>query len=64
MATARALMLDQPQSNAGMLEVCRVFKAHDLNFQRANAFLEFCKTGQGEDPTVAFLKETAAQVTG
>jgi hypothetical protein len=61
MLAARALMLDQPQSNAGVLEVCRVFKAHDLNFKRADAFLEYCKTGQGENPMTAFLQETAGK---
>jgi hypothetical protein len=61
MLTARALMLDKPQTSDGILEVCRVFKAHDLGLKRANAFLEYCKTGQGQDPTVAFLKETDAK---
>jgi hypothetical protein len=61
MAAARGLMLDKPLSEEGILEVCRVFKAHDLNFKRANAFLEFCKTGQGENPVTAFLKETEAK---
>jgi hypothetical protein len=61
MLAARSLMLDQPQTNAGILEACRVFKAHDQNLQRANAFLEYCKSGQGENPVEAFLKETATK---
>lgn len=64
MLQARKLMLDKPQSTDGMLEVCRVFKAHDLSLMRANAFLEYIKSGQGTDPTIAFLQETEANRAG
>lgn len=57
MVEARGLMLTQPQSSAGALEVCRVFKAHDLNLQRANAFLAYMRTGEGSNPVAEFLKE-------
>lgn len=58
MLAARRLMLDKPTSNEGVLQVCRVFKAHDLKLQRANAFLEYYKSGAGANPVAAFLQET------
>jgi hypothetical protein len=61
MVAARALMLNQPLTNKGILEVCRVFKAHDLDLKRVNALLEYCKSGTGENPVLAFLKETEAK---
>ncbi len=59
MLEARRLMIDQPRTNAGLLEVCRVFKFHDLNLKRANTFLEYVKSGQGANPVTDFLQETA-----
>jgi len=43
----------------GAFEACRVFKAHDLNLQRANAFLGWLKAKEGPDPVQEFLKEEA-----
>jgi hypothetical protein len=54
---ARRLMLDRPTSNQGILQVCRVFKAHDLQIQRANAFLEYYRSGEGANPIAEFLSE-------
>lgn len=66
MLEARELLLGQPQSSAGALEVCRVFKAYDLKLTRANAFLEYYRTGQGENPITAFMKdvEMTSSLTG
>ncbi len=57
MLEARRLMLDQPASTDGVLNVCRVFKACDMNVLRANSFLAYYKSGQGENPIINFLKE-------
>lgn len=57
MVAARQLMLEQPLSNEGVLQVCRVFKANDLNIARANAFLEFQKTGRGKNPVNTFIEQ-------
>lgn len=57
MLEARRLVVDKPESTEGVLEVCRVFKAKDLNIKRANAFIAFMKDGTGENPMLAFLKE-------
>lgn len=57
MVEARRLMLDQPASTDGVLNVCRVFKACDMNVLRANSFLTYYKSGQGENPVVGFLQE-------
>lgn len=43
----------------GVNEVCRVFKAADLNLKRATAYVEFVKSGQGESPIPEFMKEQA-----
>jgi len=58
MTTARGQMLAKPDSSAAILQVCRVFKARDLKLKRANAFLEFYKTGQGINPLTEFEQET------
>jgi hypothetical protein len=57
MIVARANMIKNIDNPDAILEVCRVFKAADLNLVRANAFLEYVKTGNGENPVAAFLKE-------
>ena len=54
---ARRLMLDRPQSNQGVLQVCRVLKAHDLHVKRANAFIEYYASSRGTNPIVGFLSE-------
>jgi len=38
-------------------EVARVFKAKDLNLVRANQFLNYAKTGEGENPLAGFWEE-------
>ncbi|MBI3923319.1 MAG: hypothetical protein HY318_18000 [Armatimonadetes bacterium] len=46
---------------AGELKnLARCFKAHDLNLLRANRFLEFHRTGEGENP----LKELETELAG
>jgi len=57
MAAARRIMVAQPKSSTGSLEICRVFKAADLNVKRANAFLEYIKAGQGVNPLVEFFQQ-------
>ena len=37
-----------------LTDVARCFKAKDLNLLRANRFLEYQKTGQGENPLPTF----------
>ncbi len=38
-------------------QVARVFKAKDLNLVRGNQFLEYARTGKGENPLSAFWDE-------
>lgn len=57
MIEAQRMVLSAPTAPAGLLEVCRVFKARDLNLKRANAFLDYMKTGEGVNPVTEFLKE-------
>lgn len=57
MLEARAHMIANIDDPRAAVQVCRVFKAADLNLIRANAFLEFLKTGEGKNPIAAFLKE-------
>jgi len=42
---------------AALNEVARVFKARDLNLVRANQFLSYAKTGQGQNPLAGFWEE-------
>lgn len=57
MEGAQKLMSERPKDAAGAREVARVFKAADLNLIRANAFLEFRKSGTGADPLDAFFEQ-------
>lgn len=57
MLEARRVLLEFPESSEGVSEICRVFKAADLNVKRANAFLVFYKDGQGPNPVNQFLQE-------
>lgn len=57
MLEAQKLVLSDPTSPKGALEVARVFKAHDLNVKRANAFLDYYNKGEGENPVTAFFQE-------
>lgn len=63
MLTARRLMLERPNSNQGVLQVCRVFKAHDLHIKRANAFVEYYRSNRGANPIIEFLSEIEKQAT-
>ena len=60
MGEARRQLIDDPDSPAGVQEICRVFKAADLSVRRANAFIEYVKSGAGENPLTAFMKEHPA----
>jgi hypothetical protein len=62
MLTARRVLLDDPTGKAtqAALEIARVFKASGLNLVRANAFLKYFQSSQGENPLDAFFKEHAA----
>ena len=57
MSEAREILLRDPTDPAGTSEVARVFKAADGDVARANAFLEFYRTGKGENPLIEFLRE-------
>lgn len=41
--------------------VARLFKAHDLSVVRANQWLDFQRTGEGENPLPALVAELAAE---
>lgn len=59
MLQARRLVLEDPtgeKGRQGAREVARVFKARDLHLVRANQFLEFFRTGEGQNPIAAFLQ--------
>ena len=61
MLKALKLLENRQTSALGAREVCRVFKAADLNFNRADEFLNFLKTGIGDDPLEAFFMEHPAE---
>ncbi len=61
MADARQLMIDSPETPVGTQEACRILKAADCSVRRANALIEFVKSGAGENPIAAFLKENPAK---
>jgi hypothetical protein len=63
MLEARRLTIDSPESPEGTLQICRVFKARDLNLLRANAYLEFLKTKGGTNPIKEFLQQNPATET-
>jgi tetratricopeptide (TPR) repeat protein len=56
MSQAREMQNNKATAKQGILQVCRVFKAADLNLRRAGAYLTYLRSSQGEDPVVAFLK--------
>lgn len=55
---AHRQLVEHPEDPNAVQEVARIFKAHDLTIKRANAWLEFYRTGEGANPMVEFLKET------
>ncbi|MDQ3814358.1 MAG: hypothetical protein M3347_10455, partial [Armatimonadota bacterium] len=59
MLEAQKLLENKDTATQGALEAARTFKAHDLNLQRANAFLTWLKTKEGPNPIDEFLKEQA-----
>ncbi len=60
MTQARLLLKDKPENPEGALQICRVFKAADLNTRRANQFLLYLE-GKAENPIPAFVKEHEAK---
>jgi hypothetical protein len=59
MLEARRLLLDDPSggANAAALEMARVFKATDLNLVRANAFLKYFQSNEGDNPLDELFKQ-------
>ena len=57
MVEAQQWMVKAPTSPAPVLGVARVFKAADLNVKRANAFLLYHQSGQGQNPMTEFLQD-------
>ena len=56
MTQAKRLLIDNPTAPEGAQQICRVFKAADLNTIRANAFIAYLG-GEGTNPMTAFFKE-------
>ena len=61
MVLARQVLIENVGSSAGAEEICRVFKAMDLNLKRGNDFVAYLKTGEGTNPVSEYFKglETA-----
>jgi len=59
MHIAQGAMIEAPAEKMmrALNEVARVFKARDLNLIRANQFLNYAKTGEGENPLAGFWEE-------
>ncbi len=69
MLAAQEMKNNKDTTRQGILQVCRVFKAADLNLQRANTYIQFLKTGKDVDPVQTFLQApvpspAAAPATG
>ena len=58
MLLARKQLVGDVTNQNAALQVARVFKAKDGDIVRANGFLTYYQTGQGDNPIPAFLKET------
>lgn len=58
MLLARSQLMKDVGNQDNALEVARIFKAKDGSILRANQFLAYYQTGQGDNPIPAFLKET------
>lgn len=56
MNQARRLLADDPAAPEGSQQVCRIFKAADLNPARANAFISYL-SGEGPNPLPQFFKD-------
>ena len=59
MTLAKSLLREDPTSAEGAREVCRVFKAADLNTVRANQFIDYLN-GKAKSPFSSFDKEYPA----
>jgi hypothetical protein len=57
MAFSRQVLIANVGSPAGAEEICRVFKAMDLNLGRANAFIAYLQKGEGENPVTDYFKK-------
>ncbi|MDQ2730572.1 MAG: hypothetical protein M3Y56_02845 [Armatimonadota bacterium] len=57
MAAAREMKNNKDIARRGIMEICKVFKAADLNLKRANDYLKYLKTNQGDDPVEKFMAE-------
>lgn len=49
---------------AALRQFARCFRAHDLSLQRANAFLQYHATGQGDNPLKALEQELTGRAAG
>jgi hypothetical protein len=58
---AKAAGQDAKALAGPLRNLARCFKAHDLHLVRANAFLEYHRSGEGDDPLPGLEKELAAE---
>ena len=63
MTLAKSMLREDPTSAEGAREVCRVFKAADLNTVRANQFIDYLN-GKAKSPFTSFDKEYPAAAEG
>lgn len=63
MLIAKSQLVGDVTNQDTALQVARVFKAKDGDIVRANQFLAYYQTGQGDNPIPAFLKETETDAT-
>ena len=61
MAFARRVLIDNIGNPAGAAEICRVFKAIDLNLKRGNEFIAYLQKGEGENPVTEYFKQEEAK---
>jgi len=57
LTVAKDMVIKSPTTDMmleGIRSLARCFKAKDLSIVRANQFLEYHKTGKGEDPLATF----------
>lgn len=59
--TAKNLLKTMPDRPEGAQEICRIFKAHDLNTVRANAFIAYLG-GEGKNPLLDLNRELEAAI--
>ena len=56
---ARLAGINDPRSQWSAMQVARVFKGHDDSLVRANQYLAYAQSGQGENPLPALIIEVA-----